>query len=327
MKSALAILIAALVAATGAGAQPDPRSPAAIARPGLTLTLVPFPAVERRPLPQPLLVERAKRAAGEACVGTKEGPEILGDLVTMRRPADIRVADPGSLRALAAAYISQNAATAERLLAPLRAAKDPETAFLGMLVTAHIKLRAGAQRISDADVERLSTLAPLVSFSTADVDYLRGLNHLGAGQLASARSAADAALKLEPTFFNAHMLRIGVELRHITQAATTDASCVPALARLGNILSELTDLSPCPIQAVYVDAFLDADPSLPPKEPSVLLTRAYLAALGRNGRAVGELLNRLRASLADRRKSQTCDGLMLREAIGLEQLFNRGGTK
>jgi hypothetical protein len=321
-----AVVVAALVAATAASALSGPSLADGSARRGLLLTLVPFPTVEPPPLPRLLLVERAARAVGEACIGTRQGPEVLGDLITMRRPGGIQLADPASARSLAAAYISQNSAIADRLLAPMRAATDPETAFLGILATAHIRLRAGASRVSDSDLDRLSTLAPLVSFSTADVDYLRGLNHLNAGQLAQARNAANLALQRESTFFNAHMLRIGVELRHFAQVNTNDSSCVPALARLGAFLRDLTDLSPCPIQAVYVDAFLDAEPSLSPQDPALLLTRAYLAALGRNGRAVSGMLARLRASLRDRRGSEKCDTLILQEGTGLDRLFSGKNT-
>jgi hypothetical protein len=323
MKRMLVLVVGALVAITSANAQSDPAKRDARGRPGLVLTLVPFPTVERRTFPRPLLVERAARAVGEVCVGTKEGPEVLGDLVTMRRPGDINLPDPMSLRALAAAYISQNPAMAERFLAPMRAARDPETAFLGILVTAHIQLRAGASRVPEPELDRLSALAPLVTFSTADLDYLRGLNHFSAGQLIQARNAADLALQREPTFFNAHMLRVGVELRYFAQAATTDAACVPALIRLATALRELTDLSPCPIQAAYVDAFLDVEASFPSQDPALLLTRAYLATLGRNGRAVSGLLAKLRTSFGNRRSSEECDALMLREVIGLERLLSR----
>lgn len=319
MKAAVATLACLLILLSSAVAQSGPHHENAATRTGLVLTLVPFPRVERAPLPPLLLVERASQAVGQSCVGTTQGPEVLGDLVLMRKLSDINISDPAIGRALAAAYISQNATVADRLLAVARGSADPAIAFISTLVTLHVALRAGVSVPTD-ELKRLERLGQKVSFSTADVDYFLGLAYLHEGRFSDASQAADRAIEKEPTFFNAHMLRLGIMLRRFSQTGIRDATCVPRLVRLGTILRQLTDLAPCPIQAVYVDAFLEAESHLQPHDPAFLLTRAYLAALARNGQAVRALSAGLRDVLSTAPGTEVCNSIIAREVTGLEHI-------
>lgn len=320
MKAMVATLACLAILASSAVAQSGPHYESAATRSGLILTLVPFPRLERAPLPKLFLVERASQAVGQSCVGTTQGPEVLGDLILMRKPRDINISSPAIGRALAAAYISQNATVADRLLAVARESADPTIAFISTLVTLHVALRAGVS-VPTGELERLERLGRRVSFSTADVDYFRGLAYLHDGRFSDAGQAADRAIEKEVTFFNAHMLRLGTLLRKFSQTGIRDATCVPSLVRLGTILRQLTDLAPCPIQAVYVDAFLGAESHLQAQDPALLLTRAYLAALARNGQAVRAISAGLREVLSTARGTELCNSIIWREATGLENIL------
>ena len=291
-------------------------------RTGLMLTLVPVATPSIKIQPKPLLAQAARRALGESCVGAAVGPRALGDLVTMRRPDTIAI-DDTARRRLSAAYLSQDPAVSKRILAPLRSSPDRSLTYLATLTALHVQIAAG-QSLSSPEVagefEALESLRADLPFSTADTDFLEALRSLSQGRLERARDMSERALRTEPEFFNAHVIRILVQLRITKLVGVQANACGPALERLASMLADLTTISPCPMQAVYTDAFFRSEGSMDASDPSFLLLEAYFATLARNPGALRAVRDRA-SSWAAGQEASRCTGLIMHEVETLHSLL------
>ena len=310
-----AVALVALFSSSAALAQSCEEPPV---QHGLRLLLIP---PERGitacpPPPCPSLAECVERAR-QACVGTGQGARILGDIVTMRDPKAITLTDKAAARALATAYLSQDAATAESILAPFENSSDAATRYLARLALLQIRLRSGTSPAAVmAELDAMST--DQVPFSTADIEYLRSLGHASAGRDEEASDAAARALAIEGNFFNARLQHLRSSLKRMARNLDSPRACQADLQAVTESLYALMQLAPCPIQAAYVDAAFELDAPVAAADPADMLTRVALASLSANRRAVAARVAVLRSAVEASAAGDACLSRMLGEAEAID---------
>ena len=268
-----------------------------------------------RTVPRSVL-SRAVTDAACRCGSATAESAVFGDLLFMREGARGRGLDPEFERHLAAAYLSQDPATARAHLAP-DLAGSRERRALALTALAQIALRADASEADDslAEARRAADAAGLV---LADLDYLGAVRALARGDVDAARDSIDAALAAESDFFNARFLGLIVSLRRWTRGG--QRACAATLDAIFDDLSALLALSPCPVHAAYVDATLSTMRHVPADAVPVALIRFALALNANNPVAVAGARIRLEESRASAPMSAECDTIVTLEAKALDAI-------
>ena len=224
----------------------------------------------------------AGELAKRRCTGTEHARRLYPDLAVLRQ-ADPSALPPEQSRALAAAYISQDPEHARAVLAPLRASSVAATRYWGGLALLHIVVRSGGS-LQEKDAEAL--LADVLGdaaearLTGADAHLLRAIAATARGRRADALAALATAIRVEPTFFNAHALRLSLLLEELRQALPgTPAACRSAFSSLGAALHAVMQLEPCALQAAHLITYLRGQVPTPDQDAGLIVTEAYLATL------------------------------------------------
>lgn len=289
---------------------------------GLRFSFVPFLVLRKERVPRHILAKKAACARSAVCVGTANGPWGLGDLVTMRMPSAMpRFTDAERAR-FAIAFVSQDGKVAEEVLAPLASQSDPNRAYLAALATIQVKAKVHESVSSlEADVKRLWAIAGRsgMDVPVSDLHFLQGLMEFERRRFEATLASAERAIAIEPSFLNAHLLRLDALLAQAVVARDDEPTCLRNTSRLVEALASLTDLAPCPQQMTFVDLMFDPLTNDRRLSPGLFLTKAYFAKIGRHPAAVTAWVRAYRDLVAGHPIPRSCDAVMVDELRGIEQ--------
>lgn len=218
------------------------------------------------------------------CSRSSRNIQPYGDTILVRRNISLPISGD-QRRRLAAATMSQDRETALELTEPLRADPSPELRYLANMTVVYVLLRVGMRNdraMAEKLLEVMAGDAPSVSFSTADLHFLRAMIALFAGQTDRANEALEQAIGLEPTFFNALALSTRLRIEAITRREHEgESSCANNYRNLFDTLRLIMDLDPCPLQAAHLEIFIARELRDPKANAAYQAARVYLATIAR----------------------------------------------
>lgn len=299
-----AIAVAAALLASGrpAGAQQAcERLPRAFA-PGPTL-LTPLRCTPDRPPPPrsfSAFVAKLKEQIARGCEAGQAAGGAYGDSVFARHaPPDTYSAD--TRRRLMAATMAADPDAAFDITASLRTGDDPSARYAGNIVAGYAILRGrGADSFSRLggivaalDADREQSGMP----SVADIPFLRANDMLERGDRRGADRELEAAIAIEPIFFNALALAVKLQLSAAIEASSAGHEiCVDSHKELMRRMQRIVDLAPCMSLAAHLEAFLARGVKADSVSGSYNVVQIYLALISRRDAFATVLSNRFRNS-------------------------------
>ena len=273
------------------------------------------PLPEQEPPPPP--VEKTLAAAREAdCTrDTREG-NIFGETAQVRGERSLPPMTAELARAVAAARIAQDVKTARSILAPFLGDGTTTTNHLARLQLAYAILRLVP---TDPTIEAATTralLQPETAFATySDAHYIRAALAYAEGRGEEALRFANLALRINPKYYNAAMLRAILLLREADESFRSDHNCMPLVDALISAVVPISNLGACPLQLAHfrlaVDRALPRSTGLRRKEMMRILDIALAYAARKD-----TLHSNLLASYADQPDSSICRQELQRHDFG-----------
>jgi hypothetical protein len=288
----------------------------------LAVQLNPYFAKADIKRPVPPVFKQIKSQLAQGCAPPDARLRPLGDNYALRHKIKLPVSKKFRQTTAAIAVGDISFQQAQSWMAPfLTGTNEAETIMAHLLLASHSirKIADGHHINPDSLLRSAKSLATRTGMNLSDFLFLQSLTSFKAKDYKSATTHITAAIKADPVFYNARLLKLDIELKKFGQSRSRSRrKCITAMQTILQTTVNLGQLDTCPRHAILMNEWIRSKYANPDKSLPVQIISAYVSLLANNKAQLKTI--QLQLANRDFQQSPACQAFVLQRVQQLEAL-------